>query len=126
MIEYRVEITDSKGQSAKALLHLHVDTSPICLSLTANANNKPTGRWQTLDKGFFAYEAGVVGVGCYPTNPLAWAAMYGGQAIDDSKLIFHLDNFLTYTHANREGEGFIYKQDYIMAEWGKLSWRLLA
>ena len=58
---------------------------------------------------------------------MSWVCCYGGPRDDDSRLVFHLDNFLTPTyHANSAGEGFLYKQDYLMAEWGKLSWRLLS
>ena len=113
MIEHRVEITDLKGQSVK-----------IALSLSAGTYGRNS--WRTLDNGYFRFEQGVVAIDYYPTSYLAWAAMYGGAEVDDNKLVFHLDDFMSYTHANSEGKGWVYKQDYILMEPGEVSWRLLS
>ncbi len=112
MIEHRVEVTDSKGQSMKVLLRL-----------TAGTDGR--GVWQALDNGFVCYERGIADTGHYPTSYLAWVAMYGGAEVDDNKLVFHLDGFLSFTHANDAGKGWVYKQDYLLMEPGEVSWRLL-
>ena len=113
MIEHRVEITDSKGQSVK-----------IALSLAAGTYGRNS--WRTLDNGYFRFEHGVADTGHYPTSSLAWIALYGGTRIDDNKLVLHLDDFMGFTQANSSGKGKVYKQDYILMEPGEISWRLLS
>lgn len=110
MAEHRIEITDSRGTSLKILVSLP-------------SSGRAT--WRTLDHGRLCYESGVADTGHYPTNQLAWIALYGGNRIDDAKLVLHLDDFLGFTGISEAGgEGKVYKQDYLLMEPGKVNWQL--
>ena len=110
MSEHRIEITDSRGTSLKILVRL-----PLSGQAT----------WRALECGRLCYESGVANTGHYPTNSLAWIALYGGNEIDDAKLVLHLDDFLGFTGiSGAGGEGHVYKQDYILMEPGKVNWQL--
>jgi len=85
-----------------------------------------SGSWRTLDKGFFTSEGGVLDAGNYPTSPFSWIALYGGNEVDDSKLILHLDDFHSTSIVNRSGDGKIYWQDFILMKPGAIRWELTA
>lgn len=111
MSEHRIEITDSRGTSLKIL---------VSLPLSGRAT------WRTLDKGGLRYESGVAETDHYPAKPLAWIALYGGNEIDDAKLVLHLDDFLGHTDVSGAGgEGHLYKQDYLIMQPGKIDWQPL-
>jgi hypothetical protein len=110
MLEHRVSVTDCNGLSMKILIHL---------------SDGGSGTWRTLDKGFFRYEQGVADVGYSSTSPFGWLALYGGDDVDDSKLVLHLDNFRSMTTVQREGKGKIYVQDFILMRPGEASWQLV-
>jgi len=110
MIEHRVEIQDSKGKRMTVLIRLV---------------EKGRSSWQALNFGYFCYVRGVADSGYYPCNPLGWLSLFGGDVIDDRKLVLHLDDFRCDSRVNDSGTGTIYLQDYLLAEPGKLSWRLL-
>jgi len=112
MTEHTVEVTNSKGRTMRVLIRL---------------TDRGQGTWQTLDKGYFRYEGGVADTGHYPTYPLAWVALYGGDRVDDEKLVFHLDDYLGFTGVNpRGGEGWVYPRDDLLMERGEVSWRLIS
>lgn len=112
MSEHRIEITDSRGTSLKILVRL-----PLSGQAT----------WRALDQGHLCYGSGVADTGHYPTNPMAWIALYGGNEIDDSKMVLHLDDFLAFTDINRAGgEGHVYQRDYLLMEPGKVNWQPVA
>ena len=107
---HTVEITNSKNRRMRILISLA---------------DRGQGTWRTLDKGYFRYEGGVVDLGFYPTNPLAWVALYGGNQVDDLKLVLHLDDFRGSTRVNQGGKGWVYPRDDILMQHGAVSWRLV-
>src|SRR5262245_50614173 len=112
MTLHTVEIANAHGQSMKILIRL---------------DDRGGGTWQTLDKGYFCYEGGVADTGnTPPTNPLAWVALYGGNAVDDDKLVLHLDDFCGHTGASHAGgEGVVYAQDDLLMGQGRVRWQLV-
>lgn len=110
MAEHRVEITDSTGRTMKILVRLL-------------AHGKAT--WKTLISGHFSIEGGIADTGYYPSGRVAWLALYGGNAVDDDKLVLHLDDFLNFTGPAREGTGLIYPRDHLAMKLGEVKWRLL-
>lgn len=111
MWEHRLEITDSRGRSAKFLVRMP---------------DLGWGTWQALDFGYFRYVNGVAKTAYEPTAQFGWLALYGGDEPVDEKLVLHLDDFLDVVAANPKGTGVVYKQDYICMEPGKVTWKLLA
>lgn len=118
MSEHRVEINDASGQSMVVYIGL---------------NNAASGTWRAADLGYFTYTKGVVET-CYssssdwyaPTAPLSWVSLYGGNRVDDSKLVLHLDDFCNKSGVGQSGSGKIYFGDTILATPGPVSWQLLS
>ncbi|MFO0914990.1 MAG: hypothetical protein U0795_18670 [Pirellulales bacterium] len=110
MREYRIKIIDELGLSMQLVVRL----------ATGQASS-----WRTIDKGFFSYENGIADDGRYPTSPLSWLALYGGDEVDDSKLILHLDDFCSPSFVNRSGNGKVYWQDFILMKPGAIRWELI-
>lgn len=110
MIHHTVEVTDSSSRSMRILIRL---------------NDSGQGSWETLDKGHFCFERGVADTGYYPTSPLAWVALYGGNRVDDSKLVLHLDDYTGQTGVNSSGGGEIYPEDHLSMQRGAIRWRLI-
>ena len=112
-----MEITDANGQSMVVSIDL------------ANATS---GTWRAIDLGYFTYAKGVAET-CYspssdwyaPTAPLSWVSLYGGNRVDDSNLVLHLDDFCSKSGVSQSGAGKIYFGDTILAAPGPLSWQLL-
>ncbi len=110
MADHRVEITDSAGRTMRVLVRLPVAGK---------------ASWQTLILGHITMQSGVVDTGCYPTERIAWLALYGGKEIDDDKLILNLDGFLGPTGPTHSGEGQMYARDHLVMQPGEISWRLI-
>ena len=110
MLEYKVEVTDSRGNSLEILISL----------ITIER-----GTWRALDNGCLCYQNGATKAGdpC-PPSLFTYISLFGGNTTNDSKLVLHLDDFLGLTQVNHEGKGELYKQDYLSMEPGELSWRL--
>lgn len=112
MSEHRIEITDSRGTSMKILVRL---------PLSGRAT------WRALDQGHLCYGSGVAETDPYPTNSPVWVALYGGNEIDDDKMVLHLDNFLVLPGIiGAGGEGHVYQRDYLLMEPGKVNWQPVA
>lgn len=111
MIQHVVEVADAKGRKAR---------------IQINLDAKGRGTWLALDKGFFSLERGVVDTGTYPAYPLAWAALYGGDRVDNDKLVLHLDDFLSHTGVHRGGgEGWVYRRDHLIMDRGAIEWHII-
>ncbi len=110
MLEHRVRVKDSRGQTVDILVRL-----------------SKTGRstWQVLAHGSFRYSNGALDSGYGNTARYAWIALYGGDQIDDDKLVLHLDDFHNETTVNPSGSGLIYLRDFIIAEPGAVTWELI-